>query len=443
MAHSKKQPISTDSFVRSFRESSPYIHRFRGQTFVINFGGDALADGSIRGLVHDMALLNSLGINVVLVHGAGPQIDAALSAHHLHTERVNGKRVTSPEAMAVLREAVGGARLVVEAALSEGQMGSPMAHAGLQVVSGNFIIAQPLGVLNGVDYQCTGQVRRVAAEVIKRHLDADAIVLLSPIGVSPTGTLFNIRAEEVAVAAAIALGAAKLIFYMDSEGVLDAEGQLLRQITTSEIPELLQRPDIQGDLREHLQSAGIACARAVERVHLISRHVDGALLRELFTRDGLGTLLSRDAFEHVRQATVADIPGILELIRPMEERGILVKRSRERLEMEAEKFVVMERDSKIIGCAAVYPYPEQGMAEVACLAVDSRYQRQGRGEHLLEYCQKWAQEQQLKQIFVLSTQTTHWFLERKFRQGTLQELPVPKQQLYNFQRRSQVFFQTL
>lgn len=435
--------MPADSFVRSFRESSPYIHRFRGQTFVINFGGNAIADGSIRGLAHDIALLNSLGINVVLVHGAGPQIDAALQVHGLQTQRVNGKRITSPEAMQVLREAVGGARLVVEAALSEGQMGSPMAHAGLQVVSGNFIIAQPLGILDGVDYQSTGQVRRVANEAMERHLAADEIVLLSPIGVSPTGTLFNIRAEEVAVAAAIALGAAKLVFYMDEDGVLDGDGQLLRQLTSSEIPGLLKRQNISADAREHLLSAGAACARGVERVHLISRHVDGALLRELFTRDGLGTLISRDSFEHMRMATVADIPGILALIRPLEEKGILVKRSRERLEMEADHFVVMERDGKIIGCAAVYPYPDQGMAEVACLAVDSRYRRQGRGERLMAFCENWARERQLSQIFVLSTQTTHWFLERKFRQGTLNELPVPRQQLYNFQRRSQVFFQIL
>lgn len=435
--------MPADSFVRSFRESSPYIHRFRGQTFVINFGGDAIADGSIRVLAHDIALLNSLGINVVLVHGAGPQIDAALQIHGLQTQRIHGKRITSPEAMQVLREAVGGARLVVEAALSEGQMGSPMAHAGLQVVSGNFIIAQPLGILDGVDYQSTGKVRRVASEVMKRHLAADEIVLLSPIGVSPTGTLFNIRAEEVAVAAAIALGAAKLVFYMDAEGILDEQGHLLRQLTASEIPTLLERDDLSTEVREHLHSARTVCAKGVERIHLISRHVDGALLRELFTRDGLGTLISRDSFEHMRMATVADIPGILALIRPLEKKGILVKRNRERLEMEADHFVVMERDGKIIGCAAIYTYPEQGMAEVACLAVDSLYRRQGRGERLLAFCEHWARERQLSRIFVLSTQTTHWFLERKFRQGTLADLPVPRQQLYNFQRRSQVFFQTL
>ncbi|MBN6742214.1 MAG: amino-acid N-acetyltransferase [Acidithiobacillus ferrivorans] len=435
--------MTASGFVRGFRESSPYIHRFRGQTFVLNFGGNVLADGSIRSLAHDIALLNSLGINVVLVHGAGPQIDAALLAHQLRTERVNGKRITDLAAMQILREAVGGARLAVEAALSEGQMGSPMAHAGLQVVSGNFIIAQPLGVLEGVDYQYTGQVRRVATEAIQRHLAADEIVLLSPIGVSPTGTLFNIRAEEVAVAAALALHAAKLVFFMDEDGVTDAQGQLLRQITLSELPELLTRDDIQGDLREHLHSAAIACAGTVDRVHLISRHVDGALLRELFTRDGLGTLISQDPFEHLRTATVADIPGILDLIGPMEERGVLVRRSRERLEMEADHFVVMERDGKIIGCAAMYPYPDQGMAEVACLAVDSRYRRQGRGERLLDYCQERAREQKLEQIFVLSTQTTHWFLERNFHNGTLEDLPVPRQHLYNFQRRSQVFFRSV
>ncbi|MCL5957012.1 MAG: amino-acid N-acetyltransferase, partial [Gammaproteobacteria bacterium] len=192
-----------------------------------------------------------------------------------------------------------------------------------------------------------------------------------------------------------------------------------------------------------LHSAAIACTGNVDRVHLISRHVDGALLRELFTRDGLGTLISRDPFEHLRTATVADIPGILDLIRPLEERGVLVRRSRERLEIEADHFVVMERDGKIIGCAAIYPYPDQGMAEVACLAVDSRYRRQGRGERLLDYCQERAREQALERIFVLSTQTTHWFLERDFRHGALEDLPVPRQHLYNFQRRSQVFFRNL
>ena len=223
----------------------------------------------------------------------------------------------------------------------------------------------------------------------------------------------------------------------------DVQGQLLRQVTLSELPELLTREDIQGDLREHLHSAATACAGTVDRVHLISRQVDGALLRELFTRDGLGTLISRDPFEHLRTATVADIPGILDLIRPMEERGVLVRRSRERLEMETDHFAVMERDGKIIGCAALYPYPDQGMAEVACLAVDNRYRRQGRGERLLDYCQKRAREQKLAQMFVLSTQTAQWFLERGFHPGVLEDLPVPRQHLYNFQRRSQVFFRSL
>ncbi|WP_437557059.1 amino-acid N-acetyltransferase [Acidithiobacillus sulfuriphilus] len=437
--------MNANVFVRSFRESSPYIHRFRGQTFVISFGGDAIADGSIRTLAHDIALLNSLGINLVLVHGAGPQIDAAMAERGLQGERVGGRRITTAAAMEAVTGAVGAARLAVEAALSQGQMGSPMAGAGLQVVGGNFLTAQPLGILDGVDFQHTGKVRRVAVEALQRHLAADEVVLLSPIGVSPTGTLFNVRAEEVAVATASALGAAKLIFLMDAEGVSNREGSLLRQLTAAEAVAMLRENDTgcPSSVRQHMESAISACRGGVERVHLIPRHVDGALLRELFTREGLGTLISQDPFEHLRRATLADVPGILELIRPLEEGGILVRRSRERLEMEAEQFVVMERDGKIIACAALYPYPEQGMAEMACLAVDGDYRRQGRGEQLLTFCEGLAREQGLRQIFVLTTQTTHWFLERGFRQGTLEELPMPRQELYNMQRRSQVFFRFL
>jgi len=437
--------MSADAFVRSFRESSPYIHRFRGQTFVISFGGDAIADGSIRTLAHDIALLNSLGINLILVHGAGPQIDAAMAERGLQGERVGGRRITTAAAMEAVTGAVGAARLAVEAALSQGQMGSPMAGAGLQVVGGNFLMAQPLGILDGVDFQHTGKVRRVAVEALQRHLAADEVVLLSPIGVSPTGTLFNVRAEEVAVATASALGAAKLIFLMDAEGVSNRQGSLLRQLTAAEAAALLREggTTCPSSVRQHMESAISACRRGVERVHLISRHVDGALLRELFTREGLGTLISQDPFEHLRRATLADVPGILELIRPLEEGGILVRRSRERLEMEAEQFVVMERDGKIIACAALYPYPEQGMAEMACLAVDGDYRRQGRGEQLLTFCERLARDQGLRQIFVLTTQTAHWFLERGFRQGTLEELPMPRQELYNMQRRSQVFFHPL
>ena len=437
--------MSADAFVRSFRESSPYIHRFRGQTFVISFGGDAIADDSIRTLAHDIALLNSLGINLVLVHGAGPQIDAAMAERGLQGERIAGRRITTAAAMEAVKGAVGAARLAVEAALSQGQMGSPMAGAGLQVVGGNFLMAQPLGILDGVDFQYTGKVRRVAVEALQRHLAADEVVLLSPIGVSPTGTLFNVRAEEVAVATASALGAAKLIFLMDAEGVSDRQGSLLRQLTAAEAMAMLRESDAPcpPSVRQHMESAISACRRGVERVHLISRHVDGALLRELFTREGLGTLISQDPFEHLRRATLADVPGILELIRPLEEGGVLVRRSRERLEMEAEQFIVMERDGKIIACAALYPYPEQGMAEMACLAVEGDYRRQGRGERLLTFCEGLARDHGLQQIFVLTTQTAHWFLERGFHQGTLEELPIPRQQLYNIQRRSQVFFRPL
>lgn len=436
--------LTPEQFVRGFRESSPYIHRFRGQTFVIAFGGDAIADGSIFHLAADIALLNSLGINIVLVHGAGPQIDGALQKLGVESVRVGGRRVTSAAALPAVKAAVGAARLDVEAALSQGVSGSPMAGAGLRVVGGNFLIAQPLGVLDGVDYQHTGRPRRVEAEAIIHHLQADEVVLLSPIGVSPTGEIFNVSAEEVATVAAIALRAAKLVFLMDEEGVPDVKGGIIRQLTVAQAEDVLHhRNDLPPAVRQHLESAVAACRGRVGRAHLVPRHRDGALLLELFTRDGLGTLVSEDPFEHVRPAKLGDVAGIIDLIRPLEDGGILVRRSRERLEMEVDHFVVTERDGKIIGCAALYPYPDEGMAEMACLAVDADYRRQGRAEQLLAWCEHQARSQGLRRIFVLSTQTTHWFRERGFAAGKLEDLPVPRQQLYNLQRRSLVFFRDL
>ncbi len=435
-------PTNEQAFVRWFRGSTPYINAFRGRTFVITFGGELIAEEQFTTFVNDIGLLNSLGVRLVLVHGARPQIEERLNARGVDLQYVNGLRVTDAPALACVKEAAGTVRVEIEALLSMGLANSPMAGARIRVASGNFVTAQPLGVRDGVDYQHTGEVRRIDAEALQKQLNDGTIVLLSPIGYSPTGEAFNLSAEDVATAAAIHLRADKLIFLTDAKGVVDARRRLVRELNLAEAEQALKRK-LSDEMARALGGALRACRSGVRRAHLIDRHVDGALLLELFTRDGIGSLVSGELFEGTRRATIDDVGGILELIAPLEAEGVLVRRSRELLEMEINQFVVIERDRMIIACAALYPFPEEHVGELACVAVHNDYRSQGRGDDLLGFVEKIAREQGINRLFVLTTRTAHWFQERGFRAADIKDLPVKKQAMYNYQRRSKVFIKAL
>jgi len=436
--------LDQHTFVRWFRDSSPYINAFRGRTFVVAFGGEVIAEEQFANLVHDIALLNSLGVRLVLVHGARPQIEQRLNERGVEMQYVNGLRVTDTAALACVKEAAGTVRVEIEALLSMGLANSPMAGADIRVASGNFVTAQPLGVRDGVDYLHTGEVRRIDVEAIHHQLAEGAIVLLSPIGYSPTGEIFNLSAEDVATAAAIQLKAHKLIYLVDGSGLQLDDGTLVRELSLKDAESYLsEKETLPEAIGKSLFSAIYACSNGVARAHLINRHVDGSLLMELFTRDGVGTLISGGKFEDIRRASIADVGGILELIAPLENEGVLVRRERERLEMEIEHFTVVERDGTIIACAALYPFPEEGIGELACLAVHQGYRKQGRGDDLLEYIERQARNEGIDKLFVLTTRTAHWFQERGFKTATLKDLPVARQELYNYQRRSKVFIKTL
>ncbi len=438
----KPSDDSTRNFVHWFRNSSPYINAFRGRTFVVAFGGELIAEKQFAALVHDLALLNSLGVRLVLVHGARPQVEARLRERGAGFEYVNGLRITDDEALACVKDAAGSVRVEIEALLSMGLANSPMAGARIRVSSGNFVTAQPLGIREGVDYLHTGEVRRIDAEAVRSRLDDGSLVLLSPVGYSPTGEVFNLSAEDVATAAATQLGADKLIYMLDGPGVLDADGALIRELSPAAAQELLEHesnlPDV---LARCLSSCVYACAQGIHRAHIIDRHVDGSLLLELFTRDGIGTLITADAYEDIRPASIDDVGGILELLEPLEQEEILVRRSRERLEMEIHHFTVVERDGMAVACAALYPYGEVG--EMAAFAVHPDYRKEGRGEALLDYLQREAARMGVRRLFVLTTRTAHWFQERGFAAAELDALPVERQSLYNSQRRSKVFIKEL
>ena len=446
-------------FVSWFRSVAPYIHAFGGKTFVIAFGGEVVDDGQFVSLSHDLNLLASLEVRIVLVHGARPQIESRLKRANLETKLAGGLRVSDDQTMEVVKEANGSIRVEIESLLSMGLVNSPMAGSDIRVASGNFVTAKPIGVLEGVDLQHTGEVRKVDAIGMQKRLDDGEMVLLSPLGYSPTGEAFNLSLEDVAVSTAIALDADKLIFLMDSSGVHNARGELLREMTAQKAKNLLQHvknnysksnmatsqetSKITEDEAYYLPAAIRACDHGVARTHLICRHTDGAILQELFTHNGIGTMVTEMPLESMRQAEIDDVGALLQLIEPLEAEGILVRRGRERLEMEIEQFYVMEHDGRVIGCAALYPFAEEKTAEFACLAIHPSYRGGGRGDRLFHYCEEQAKEQGFKTIFCLTTRTEHWFLERGFIEKTVSDLPAEKQKIYNLQRRSKVFVKKL
>lgn len=443
------QGFENKGHVNWFRQSAPYIHAHRGRTFVILFGGEAVEDKNFANLIHDIALLGSLGVRIVLVHGARPQIEKQLNQSNIDSTFVDNLRITLSEHMPVVEQAVGQVRMRIEAQLSMGLPNTPMAGATVRVVSGNFTTAQPYGIHSGVDYCQTGNVRNIDNEAIDQHLANNNVVLISPIGYSPTGETFNLRAEDVATNTAIALNADKLIFIMENNGVTDKNGDLLQQLNLPQADTWLQNHCSEKDLdqgvetQSHLHNAAQACRGGVRRAHLISRQTDGALLQELYTRDGVGTLVTADNYEGLRIASIEDIGGILELISPLEENGVLVKRSREQLELDVNNFTVIERDGMIIACAALFIFTEEECAELACLAVHQDYQIHGRGDDLMQHVEWQARKKRMKKLFTLTTQTMHWFLERGFTECASEDLPIEKKSLYNFQRNSKVLCKLL
>ena len=433
-----------DPFVQHFRASAPYIHAHRGRTFVIMFGGEAVASKDFRTLLYDVALLHSLGVRLVLVAGARPQIDEALARRGQTPRYEGGLRVTDDVALQCVKEAVGANRVELEALLSMGLPNSPMAGARLRVAAGNFVIAQPIGVVDGVDYQHTGKPRRIDAEAIRQRLDDRAIVVLTPIGYSATGEAFNIGSHDVAAAAAVALGADKLIGLLEGQGVTDAEGRSPSQLTPREADEILRTGHDFGHDVERLLGAAIqACKGGVPRAHLVARQSDGSLLRELFTRDGVGTMVTSELFEGVRPAQQSDVGGILALIEPLEEQGVLVRRSREMLENDIDRFTVIERDGMVLGCTALYAYPDDGIAELACLVIHPDYRTSGRGDQLLQYLERECLAQGLDRLFVLTTQTSHWFRERGFESCELNDIPEARRSHYDQGRRSKILLKPL
>jgi len=417
-----------------FREAAPYIHKHRGKTFVIAFAGEVIEDRTFTQIIQDIAILSALGARIVIVHGARPQVDAHLGALDHEIQVVDDMRVTDDVTLVIAKETIGSLRVEIENQLSHALSTPPVINESLGVLSGNFITAQPLGIHNGTDYQHTGTVRKINANLIKQLVEAGSIVLLSSLGFSPSGEAFNLRYEDVASFAAKSLQADKLIFIHSDAATPTADIEL------QHIDQFIQTNPKQKRLLNHIKTA---LQSGVQRVHLVSTETIDGLLLELYTRDGIGTMFNASLYEIIRQAKIDDVSGIIELIEPLETKGALIKRSREQLELEINKFCVIERDGKIIGCAALYPIDDTKTGELACLAVHPSYKGGERGDRLLKQITHQAMKKHLSQLLVLTTQSIDWFKERGFQAGEVSDLPEKKKELYNFQRNSKILLKTL
>lgn len=425
-------------FLHAFYQATPYIHAHRHKLIVIAFNGD-INNSQHKQFLHDCALLHSLRMKVVLIHGARAQIQTALDKAQLPSRVINSHRVTEKSMMPHILATVGSLRLRIEAILSMGLSNPPMPSAPIRVISGNFLTAKPIGVIDGIDYGLAGELRHIDSDAIKHHLQQEAMVLISALGNSPTGEIYNLNCEEIAGKIAVALQADKLIYAL--EGM---EKNLTEPLSRQLSPAEAQHNPTNNDwLNNSLAMAGRSCEQGIRRVHLLDPAQEGALLTELFTRDGSAIMVTSDKYDNHRQATVNDIAGLLNLIRPLEEKGILVKRSREQLECEIQHFHVLERDGMMIGCAALYPYAEEKTAELACVVIHPDYRQHRRADALLAHMEKRALELGLETLFILTTQTAQWFEERGFAAISIVELPIAKQQTYNYQRNSRPYLKRL
>jgi len=441
------------TFVPWFRSVAPYIHKFRHQTFVVGLTGEAIAAGKLHSIAQDLAMIQAMGVKIVLVHGFRPQVNEQLQAKGHAAHYSHGMRITDSVALDCAQEAAGQLRYEIEAAFSQGLPNTPMAGSTVRMISGNFLTARPVGIVDGVDFKHSGVVRKVDVASITHSLDFGAMVLISPFGFSPTGEAFNLAMEEVATSVAIALKADKLIFLSEVPGIrqhpelpegddnpLDTElplaqaKQLLARVPPS------QRPT---DIAFYLQHCVKACQGGVERSHIIPFAVDGALLLEIYVHDGIGTMVVDEKLEELREATVDDVGGILQLIEPFEKDGTLVKRDRTEIERDVAAYTIIEHDGVIFGCAALYPYPEARTAEMAAVTVSPQSQGTGDGEKLLKRIEQRARNLGLESIFVLTTRTMHWFIKRGFVQVDPDWLPEARKRKYNWDRKSQVLVKKL
>jgi amino-acid N-acetyltransferase len=419
------------------REILRYVPRFRDKVFVIALDGAVVEDDNFGNLLLDIALLRSLRIGVALVHGAGHQIRRLAEQTGQTALNTDGSGVTDP---ATLQLALTAANRVTHEIL-EG-----LSATDLRGACGNCLVAHPAGILQGVDHQLTGRVERVDTALLHALLEHDIVPVLPPLGCDGEGHTYRLNSDVVAVEVARALQAVKLI-YLTTEAGVRCGGELLRQLSVDEAEAVLknQRTELASPVVSKLEQAVRAARGGVPRVHIIDGRVEEGLLAEVFSNEGIGTLIHGNEYQAIRRAQKKDARAIFALIQAGMESDELVRRTRADIERQIDDFYVFEVDRSPAACVAVHLYPEERKAEMACVCVESKYENQGIGAKLMHYAEAQARAWGATELFCLSTQAFNYFLQKGgFQLGTPDDLPPARRERYDRSgRRSQVLTKKL
>jgi len=412
-----------------------YVPQFREKTFVVAIDGAIVEDENFPNLLMDVAVLWSLSVRIVLVHGAAAQIQALAQKSDEKPSDLEGSGVTDAETLQLALTAAN--RLTHE--ILEG-----LSAADLRGASSNVVIAHPLGIIRGVDHLFTGRVERIDVELVQKLMASGIVPVIPPLGMDGEGHTYRVNSDSVALEVAKALGAVKLIFVTTAEG-LAVSGAIARQVAVAELEKALQEGAVAPAQISKARHAVAACQAGVPRVHVISGHVDEGLLSEVFSNEGIGTLIYANDYRQIRRAKKRDVRSIQQLIQASVESEELLPRSRAAIEKQLDDYYIFEVDKNPVACVALHPYPETQSGELACLCVRATHENQGVGRRMVQFVEDRAREMGLKSLLALSTQAFNFFQSKGgFAEGTPDDLPPARRERYEQSgRRSKVLVKSL
>ena len=401
-----------------------YIPRFREKVFVLALDGAVVTDENFANLLLDVAVLRSLSIRVVLVHGASAQIKALAAEQGITASNLDGSGITDAPTLKLALTAAN--RLTHE--ILEG-----LSANDLRAVTTNAVIAHPLGILQGVDHQMTGKVERIDVEMLQKLLDNGMVPVVPPLGFDGDGRTYRVNSDSVAVALAEALKATKLIFITATDGIRVGD-QIIRQMLVAELETVLamQKNSIAPEVLSKATHAVAACKASVPRVHIINGCVDEGLLAEVFSNEGIGTLIYANEYQQIRRAMKKDVRSIMSLTKGSVATEELVKRTRVAIEKQLGDYYLFEIDKNTVACIALHVYPEHNKGELACLYVSPSHENQGIGRKLIQFIESKAKELGLSELLTLSTQAFAYFQSKGgFSEGTSDDLPPARREKYD------------
>ena len=431
------------------REVFGYMDRFKGQLFVLKIEDGLMDHPLFPVLMRDIALLHKAGIRIIIVPGTRNSIDAQLKAWEIESKFECGVRLTSEEALPLIEQAsLGVAQRIM----------SHLTASGLSGIQGNWVLARSLGVIEGVDYMRTGRIERIQRDILEQLLNEKFVPIIPPIGWNKLGQAYNISSTELATELCKYMQVGKL-FFIGSENGIKLEGLatgkntkyleptdsgVISALDVDQAKELLElnADKLNFAQKDYLQNAINACEAGANRVHLLSGEFQGSVLQEVFSARGDGTMVYANQYSSIRPANMEDIPDILRIMQDYIAKGYLVPRTQESISEKLKDYVVYSIDNSIHGCGALHEF-EDGMAEVAAIAVAANYRKSGIGDAIVRHLISVGRMKGYKKLFLLTTQALDWFYPFGFEDGSVEDLPRSKREHYNTKRKSRILVMPL